>query len=60
MLYRECPQQGEFFNFTADPGDHLNRLHDQSFKQVRDKLIEQLAQRFPAAPQAGSELLAKW
>ena len=51
---------GELFDLQADPGEHANRFHDPSHAGVRDRLAQKLTRRFPAAPQAGTDLIAKW
>ena len=54
------PGWGELFDLQADPGEHVNRFNDSGCAAVRDQLAERLTRHFPAAPNAGTELLAKW
>ncbi len=51
---------GELFDLQADPGEHANRFHDPSHAGIRDQLAQHLTRRFPAAPRAGTDLIAKW
>ena len=59
-LYPSRPHWGELFDLESDPGEHHNVFHEASYAVRRDQLIERLGNTFPAAPDAGSELVAKW
>ena len=54
------PDWGELFDLEADPGEHENLFDDPAHCTVRDRLADRLASRFPAMPNAGTALLAKW
>ena len=54
------PDWGELFDLEADPGEHENLYYDPAHRTVRDRLADRLASRFPAMPDAGTALLAKW
>ena len=51
---------GELFDLQADPGEHRNLFADATYRTIRDRLAEALAHNFPAAPEAGTALIAKW
>ncbi len=51
---------GELFDLAADPGEHHNLFHDPAHHARRDCLAEALTASFPAAPDAGTPLVAKW
>ena len=54
------PDWGELFNLEADPGEHRNLFSDPAHRARRDRLADRLASRFPAMPNAGTALIAKW
>ena len=54
------PGWGELFDLRADPGEHENLFDDPAHRTVRDRMAERLASRFPAMPNVGTALLAKW
>ena len=54
------PGWGELFDLEADPGEHENLFNDGAHRTRRDRLAEHLVSRFPASPDAGTALLAKW
>ncbi|MCY4469013.1 MAG: sulfatase-like hydrolase/transferase [Thiotrichales bacterium] len=54
------PDWGELFDLEADPGEHENLFDDPAHRTVRDRMADRLASRFPAMPNAGTALLAKW
>lgn len=51
---------GELFDLEADPGEHHNLFHEPAHRIRRDSLAEALTASFPAAPEAGTRLIAKW
>ena len=51
---------GELFDLETDPGEHRNLFDDPVHRTRRDLLAERLVASFPAAPDAGTRLLAKW
>ena len=51
---------GELFDLQADPGEHRNLFDDAKYRVTRDRLADDLTKRFAAAPQAGTDLIAKW
>ncbi len=51
---------GELFDLERDPGEHENLFNHPAHRAVRDRLGERLVSRFPADPEAGTELIAKW
>ena len=51
---------GELFNLGSDPGERENLFHSADHRAVRDRLAERLQSRFPADPDAGTALIAKW
>lgn len=59
-LYPMRPTWGELFDLEADPGEHHNLFNEPRYKAERDRLIERLTEGFPARPDAGEPLLAKW
>lgn len=59
-LYPQSEGWGELFDLEADPGEHCNRFHDPTYRQIREQLTQRLMQEFPAKPEAGTPLLAKW
>ncbi|MCY4591275.1 MAG: sulfatase-like hydrolase/transferase [Alphaproteobacteria bacterium] len=54
------PHWGELFDLEADPGEHRNLFNDIVFRARRDRLAERLVSCFPARPDAGTALIAKW
>ena len=54
------PGWGELFDLEADPGEHENLFNDFAHRALRDRLARRLASRFPARPDAGIALIAKW
>lgn len=54
------PDWGELFDLEADPGEHRNLFNDPAHRAPRDRLAERLASYFPAMPNAGTALIAKW
>ncbi|MDE0044859.1 MAG: sulfatase-like hydrolase/transferase [bacterium] len=60
-LYPESEADwGELFDLEADPDEHHNLFHDPAHRMHRDSLAEALTASFPAAPEAGTQLIAKW
>ncbi len=59
-LYPESEGWGELFDLEADPGEHCNRFNDPAYRTIREQLTQRLIQEFPARPEAGTMLLAKW
>ena len=59
-LYPSEPDWGELFDLDADPGEHNNLFGDERYRADRDRLAIRLNQEFPAKPDAGEPLLAKW
>ena len=60
-LYPESEADwGELFDLEADPDEHHNLFHDPAHRIRRDSLAEALTTSFPAAPNAGTPLIAKW
>jgi arylsulfatase A-like enzyme len=51
---------GELFDLHDDPGEHRNLFGDPEHRMIRDRLTERLQRDFEAAPDAGTELIAKW
>ncbi len=51
---------GELFDLSADPGEHRNLFHDTKYRAIRNQLADDLNEGFAAAPQSGTELIAKW
>lgn len=51
---------GELFDLETDPGEHANLFNDPGHRSRRNALAEQLTSSFPAAPDAGTRLIAKW
>ena len=51
---------GELFDLEADPDERHNLFHDPAHRIHRDSLAEVLTMSFPAAPEAGTRLIAKW
>ena len=51
---------GELFDLEADPDEHHNLFHDPAHRVHRDSLAEALTTSFPAATEAGTQLIAKW
>ena len=54
------PGWGELFDLEADPGEHENLFDDPACQSVRSRLAERLVSCFPAEPDAGTALIAKW
>ena len=54
------PGWGELFDLEADPGEHENLFNDSAYRSVRERLAERLVSCFPAWPDAGTALIAKW
>ena len=59
-LYSSQPDWGEMFDLEADPGEHRNVFHESAYRSQRNRLIDRLTREFPARPDAGEPLLAKW
>jgi arylsulfatase A-like enzyme len=59
-LYPSQPEWGELFDRNADPGEHHNLYQESDYAEVRDLLSARLRNEFPARPEAGTPLLAKW
>ena len=60
-LYPDAgPEWGELFHLDADPGEHENLFHEPAHRIARDRLAERLTSGFPASPDAGTALIAKW
>ena len=60
-LYPESDENwGELFDLQADPGEHRNLFHDAGHEAIRIALSERLREEFPKAPDAGTDLIAKW
>ena len=60
-LYPDAePGWGELFDLEADPGEHESLFNDSAHRALRDRLARRLASRFPARPDAGTALIAKW
>ena len=51
---------GELFDLETDPDEHHNLFHDPAHRIRRDALAEVLTVSFQAAPEAGTQLIAKW
>lgn len=51
---------GELFDLGGEAGEHRNLFHEPGFRAQRDRLAAALQERFPAHPDAGTELIAKW
>ena len=51
---------GELFDLRDDPGEHRNLFHDPDYGFIRDRLARRLNDDFAAAPDAGTDLIAKW
>jgi arylsulfatase A-like enzyme len=51
---------GELFDLRDDPGEHRNLFHDADYSFIRDRLTQRLNSDFPSAPEAGTDLIAKW
>ncbi len=51
---------GELFDLEADPEERRNLFHDPAHRIRRDSLADVLTASFPAAPEAGTRLIAKW
>ena len=54
------PGWGELFDREADPGEHENLFDDSAHHALRERLANRLASCFPAEPDAGTTLIAKW
>ena len=60
-LYPEGePGWGELFDLGSDPGERENLFHRAAHRALRDRLANRLQSRFPAEPDAGTALIAKW
>lgn len=59
-LYPSEPGWGELFDLDADPGEHHNLFGDAGYHADRGRLADRLSREFPAKPDAGEPLLAKW
>lgn len=59
-VYPTQPQWGELFCHKNDSGEHHNLFKDPLYRVDRDRLMRQLNDEFPAAPGAGTPLIAKW
>ena len=51
---------GELFNLASDPGEHRNLFHRPDCRGQREHLAATLQAAFPARPDAGTPLIAKW
>ena len=54
------PGWGELFGLEADPGEHDDLFNDSTHRALRGRLAERLVSCFPARPDAGTALIAKW
>ncbi len=51
---------GELFDLRDDPGEHRNLFHESGHAAIRNRLRQRLEAHFPAMPDAGTRLIAKW
>ncbi len=57
-IYPNSPGWGELFDRQKDPHEHRNLYGNASFLTIINQLRSQLAEHWPAAPQAGGKAIA--